>query len=220
MAEDSSRGRNRRRYFRRKGGEKGQGASPQQEIERATVPPVSVPDEGPAMERRARVSRRKRRGRNRKSGDVRLETATVSSERDVEYRPPDSVLIYTHVVRPSSGVYEFRGEHFSSVGRTLDDYQIDIDSLFAQPDREARRRAVRDALAEWDFGEDESLPATGATPAMVDAPAIADTPVMADTPAAEALSAMEGGDAQAALSDSSATGAPLADDTPADDTPA
>lgn len=166
MAEDSSRGRNRRRYFRRKGGEKGQGGSSQQEIERAATQSPSVPDEGANMERRARVSRRKRRGRNRKGGDVRVDAVVSSGEREVEYRPPDSVLIYTHVVRPSAGAYEFRAEHFSSVGRTLDDYQIDIDSLFAPPDREARRRALHEALADWDFGEDEKQPTSADAPSV------------------------------------------------------
>ncbi len=88
--------------------------------------------------------------------ETRVDTVAPSSERETEYQPPTSVFIYTHIVRPSSGAYEFRSEHFSKVGRTLDDYQIDIDPLFVPQDKEARRHEMEQIFSDWDFGEPEA----------------------------------------------------------------
>ena len=44
---------------------------------------------------------------------------------------PQSVYIYEHSVHPElRDSYEFRPDHFSKVGRTLNDYQIDLSKLF------------------------------------------------------------------------------------------
>lgn len=169
MAEESSRGRNRRRYFRRKGGDKPQAQGQPKENQIVAAQPAR--EEVASAERRARVNRRKRRGRKSKGGEPRVDVA-VSSERDVEYRAPDSVFIYTHIVRPVAGAYEFRAESFSKVGHTLEEYQIDIDPLFAPPDKEAQRQAIREALADWDYGEEESAGASATPPQGSDASAL------------------------------------------------
>ena len=52
-------------------------------------------------------------------------------EKEVAYVPPQAVFVYTHSANPDlRDTYEFRPEHFSSVGRRLEDYQIDISKLF------------------------------------------------------------------------------------------
>jgi len=81
---------------------------------------------------RARGVRKRRRSRSRR-GEFRPET-TLPIEKDQEYIAPKSVYVYTHVARPSSrDAYEFRSEHFSRVGHTLDDYQVDLTLIFDTP---------------------------------------------------------------------------------------
>jgi hypothetical protein len=81
---------------------------------------------------RTRGVRKRRRSRARR-GEFRPETP-LSIEKDQEYIAPKSVYVYTHVARPSSREsYEFRSEHFSRVGHTLDDYQVDLTLIFDTP---------------------------------------------------------------------------------------
>ncbi len=55
----------------------------------------------------------------------------MATETDVEYVAPAKVFIYTHSAHPEMrDTYEFRPDHFSNVGRRLDDYQINLTSLF------------------------------------------------------------------------------------------
>ncbi len=47
------------------------------------------------------------------------------------YVAPQSVYIYEHSVHPElRDSYEFRPDHFSKVGRTLADYDLDLSKLF------------------------------------------------------------------------------------------
>ncbi len=81
---------------------------------------------------RARGVRKRRRSRSRR-GDFRPESP-LPIEKDQEYIAPRSVYVYTHVARPSNrDAYEFRSEHFSRVGHTLDDYQVDLSLIFDVP---------------------------------------------------------------------------------------
>ena len=57
----------------------------------------------------------------------------MATEADVEYVTPANVFIYTHSAHPEMrDSYEFRPDHFSNVGRRLDDYQINLTSLFLE----------------------------------------------------------------------------------------
>lgn len=81
---------------------------------------------------RARGVRKRRRSRARR-GEFRTETP-ISTEHDVAYVAPSNVFVYTHVARPSSREsYEFRSEHFSKHGHTLEDYTIDLSVIFDAP---------------------------------------------------------------------------------------
>lgn len=88
--------------------------------------------------RNSRMTRRRKRARRRAAEAVTQPTPpTAESITNLsDYRPPEDVFIYTHITRPGSrDSYEFRAEHFSKVGRRLEDYAIDLSSLY--PDEEA-----------------------------------------------------------------------------------
>lgn len=97
-----------------------------------TPQPASLASD-PSMESgRARGVRKRRRSRARRS-DLRSDTP-LTTERDVAYVPPRDVFVYTHVARPSSREnYEFRSEHFSKHGHTLEDYTVDLSVIFDVP---------------------------------------------------------------------------------------
>ncbi len=142
MSDDkSNRGgarRSRRRFFRPKKETPGQAPA----LEPARPP---EPKQTAARQRKAR---RKARSRQRTQEDVRAQ----SSEADVAYVAPRSVFIYTHSAHPEMrDSYEFRPEHFSSVGRRLDDYQIDISALFAADKRGADDLPVIKSLPKPNF---------------------------------------------------------------------
>lgn len=130
--------RSRRRFFRPKKETPGQAPAPE-----PTRPPE--PKQTAARQRKAR---RKVRSRQRLQEDVR----TQNSETDVAYVAPRSVFIYTHSAHPEMrDSYEFRPEHFSSVGRRLDDYQIDISALFADDKQGADDLPVIKSLPKPNF---------------------------------------------------------------------
>lgn len=210
MAEESRGNRQgggkRRRYFRRKGGDKSQAETPRAEqsdrpepIDRPARPPRSErgdrsgrgprgqaghdaplserhgphsthagPAHAGAVSGRAGV-RRRRRNKNRR-GDARTDQPVIPAAREPDYLPPESVFIYTHVVRPGAQGYEFRAEHFSNVGRTLDDYEIDLTSLFDAEGRIQLSRIERSAFADMLLDDDE--PALAAPPATPLPPAL------------------------------------------------
>ncbi len=75
--------------------------------------------------RRARRRRRRSGGRAPERETPRTENITSAS--DLGYKPPSSVFIYTHVSHSEAiERYDSRVEHFSSVGRKLEDYEIDL----------------------------------------------------------------------------------------------
>jgi len=141
--EKSNRGgsrRNRRRFFRPKKETPGQPSAPE--------PAANRPQEGRENATRQRKARRKARSRQRPAEEMRGQSA----EADVAYVAPKAVFIYTHSAHPEMrDSYEFRPEHFSSVGRHLDDYTIDISSLFAADKRGDDELPVMKSLPKPDF---------------------------------------------------------------------
>lgn len=139
--EKSNRGgsrRSRRRFFRPKQENSGQ----------APAPEPNRPPETKQNSTRQRKARRKAHSRQRPQEDVRAQAA----EADVAYVAPKSVFIYTHSAHPEMrDSYEFRPEHFSSVGRHLDDYTIDISSLFTADKRGDDDLPVMKSLPKPDF---------------------------------------------------------------------
>jgi hypothetical protein len=126
MAEERSGGRERkgrRRYFRPKKNSKENPGQPQ--------PPQSAkPAESKNAQGRNRKARRRARSRQRGGDEQKV---VVTSEPDVAYVPPKESFIYTYAAHPEMrDAYEFRPEHFSRVGRTLADYQIDLAKLFPE----------------------------------------------------------------------------------------
>lgn len=117
-------------------GSGGQGSQPQgqQRSQKGSANPPHDSNLASAstVEGRTRGVRKRRRSRSRR-GDFRPETP-LPTEKDQEYIAPRSVYVYTHVARPSSREsYEFRSEHFSRVGHTLDDYTVDLSIIFDVP---------------------------------------------------------------------------------------
>lgn len=130
--------RSRRRFFRPKKETPGQAAAPES---------TRAPEPKPTASRQ-RKARRKARSRQRIQEEVRVQ----SGETDVAYVAPKSVFIYTHSAHPEMrDSYEFRPEHFSSVGRRLEDYQIDISALFAADKRGADDLPVIKSLPKPEF---------------------------------------------------------------------
>lgn len=132
--------KSRRRYFRRRE----EDASPA-EPERAAPPRISGQparaERDAAADKRARNNRRRRRSKGKRVDRDTRPATPVEAMTDVAYVPPASVYIYTHIVRPDAREsYEFRSEHFSSVGRKLEDYEVDISSLF---DGEGKVKTLR-----------------------------------------------------------------------------
>lgn len=75
---------------------------------------------------KARKARRRARSRQRYD-----DNRPSNLEAEVAYVAPQAVYIYEHSVHPElRDAYEFRPDHFSKVGRTLADYQIDLSKLF------------------------------------------------------------------------------------------
>jgi len=111
-------------------------------------------------ERVLRVGKRRRRSRSRANQPPtgKNETPVVESALDnSDYVAPRSVFIYTHVIRPGAwDNFEFRAETFSSVGRQLDDYQIDLSILYTDgPDGGTARPAAPLPPPDADLFEDD-----------------------------------------------------------------
>jgi hypothetical protein len=124
----------RRRYFRRRAqnerGGQNQNAPPSKE------PQVrqSTPEKGSASARQGRLGRRRRRSSSRVNDTTKTTPAAAESILELDdYVPPQNVFVYTHISRPGSrDSYEFRSEHFSKIGRRLEDYHIDLSSLITE----------------------------------------------------------------------------------------
>ncbi len=125
MAEERSGGRGRRRRYFRPKKQKDAGSNPDVVSSKLNNPPAAETRPGNP---RNRKTRRRARSRQRPAEENR---AQIVTEIDVAYVPPTAVFVYTHSANPDlRDTYEFRPEHFSSVGRRLEDYQIDISRLF------------------------------------------------------------------------------------------
>ncbi|MFO7633878.1 MAG: hypothetical protein R6W76_15140 [Caldilinea sp.] len=137
--EKSNRGsrRGRRRFFR-----PAKEGAPEQAESASTQLPANK--QAPTRQRKAR---RKARSRQRPADESRAQPTA-----DVEYIPPKSVFIYTHSAHPEMrDSYEFRPDHFSKVGRRLEDFQIDISSLFAADTVDADNLPIAKGLSKPDF---------------------------------------------------------------------
>lgn len=159
-------GGNRRRYFRRRkpSTTKAQEAAPKPASRKnAELPAKGRPRNNGKSEAAGKNDRDRRGGRRRRrrSRSDRLEETPVVREStltaiDQEYKPPKSVFVYTYVLRPGAPAsHEFRAEHFSRVGRRLEDFEIDLSPIFP-PEGNARPESsprVTVDLDEDDMGE-------------------------------------------------------------------
>lgn len=97
--------------------------------------------------------RRRRRRRARKDGPQESQVEPIGDITDLDYVPPSSVFIYTHIVRSGArdAAYEFRSERFgaTSIGRRLEDYRLDLSVLFPEdkPTAEGEPKAATPAVA-------------------------------------------------------------------------
>jgi hypothetical protein len=138
----TSGGEGRRRYFRRR-----QHAAKIQEknngSKEAPVARKRSADKSDQVERAQRSQpparrRRRSRGRSIAAPNPKIELVPENILDLGDYAPPTSVFIYTHVSRPGGrDSYEFRSEHFSKVGRHLEDYEIDLSLLYPDQNGEA-----------------------------------------------------------------------------------
>ncbi len=160
----SGESRNRRRYFRRKAGEKRPEPAPPVRVRGGTRPDNKVEAASGGVERTQSTSRRRRRSKGRRSGaEARVEVAVAPIDINDNIALPPSIFIYTYTVLPDSKEsYEFRSEHFSTVGRTLEDYNIDISSLFRQEESAASRIAA--AFANMEPDDEDDAPARAPEP--------------------------------------------------------
>jgi len=145
----AGKGNPRRRYFRRrKPATKAQEPAPKPESRKPQEQaPAKSRTRTNAKTEVASKNERDRRGgrrRRRRSRSDRVETVPVVQESilttiDHEYTPPKAVFVYTYVLRPGApSSHEFRPEHFSRVGRRLEDFEIDLSPLF-RDEKEARK---------------------------------------------------------------------------------
>lgn len=140
--------RGRRRYFRRKEGENN--------TKRKSAP--EKPKRNDESQRRARRNRRRRRGGGG-GGNQEQQVAPVISAIESDYVAPASFFAYTHIVRSQDvrDSYEYRHERLTGGGRTLDDFRIDLSSLFAEDGETLRLLSVLPVtIDENDDAEDES----------------------------------------------------------------
>lgn len=128
----------RRRYFQPKregnagqagaqaGGQPGQGqgfGQPGGQGKGSQRPPA----EGKGGGQKSRRARKRARSRQRFD-----DSRAVNLEAEVAYVAPQAVYIYEHSAHPElRDTYEFRPEHFSKVGRKLEDYALDLSKLFS-----------------------------------------------------------------------------------------
>lgn len=138
--------RSRRRYYR-KDDDKTKRNSPQQKRKR-----------NDDNQRRARRNRRRRRSGSGDSGKQE-KVAPVISAIENDYVAPTSFYVYTHIVRSQDvrDSYEYRHERLTGGGRTLEDFRIDLSSLFAEDGETLKPLGVFNAEAFYatEDGDDE-----------------------------------------------------------------
>ncbi len=132
-----NRRRGRRRYFKRKKNNSGDA----QKTKNDNTQKNTRKNAGGDQQRRSKAQRNRRRRRQSRTGDNARSSSPQKLE--IDYTPPESVFIYTHVLRPEQrDSYSFRSEISAGTGRTLADFDIDLSLIF--PD-ESKREALVDA---------------------------------------------------------------------------
>jgi hypothetical protein len=131
MTEEKGGSRNRkgrRRYFQTKKDNKPQGGQAQPGGQGGGGGQRAQDGRQDSRGPSAKARKARRRARSRQRYD---DNRAVNLEAEVAYVAPQAVYIYEHSVHPElRDAYEFRPDHFSSVGRTLADYDIDLSKLF------------------------------------------------------------------------------------------
>jgi hypothetical protein len=130
-------GGDKRRFFRnKKRSRKGPGgeAEGRQSSGEASYPQPRRTG-APTSEDRAQYERRERRRRRRLKAKQKPYLDNRAAPAIEPPEPEETTLkaafIYTHVIRPSvRDSFDFRTEHFSKVSRRLEDFKIDLSSLF------------------------------------------------------------------------------------------
>lgn len=144
----------RRRYFRRRKRKSDEpAAAPAKErpaastSSRRSSPKSNRPtrdDKAKSNSSGNRPRRRRRRARSEQPEIVPVVTESTLDAIAHDYVPPQAVFIYTHVSRPTNqGMSEYRADHFTKVGRRLEDFDIDLSPLFGD-----KRAKERDAAGE------------------------------------------------------------------------
>lgn len=132
-----NRRRGRRRYFKRKKSDSG-------ESQKSENNNTQKAQNG-SQQRRSKAQKNRRRRRRSRSGNRSGSSPVTKME--INYTPPESVFIYTHVLRPDQrDSYSFRSEISAGTGRTLDDFNIDLTLLF--PDESEQLDAVDTIVSE------------------------------------------------------------------------
>lgn len=180
------RGNNRRYFRRRKPSVKGQEPTKPESSkpESSKTEPRKAPEPSPRgrtrrngkaefsgkgdRDRDRRGRRRRRRSRTDRGDETPVVQESILAAIDHEYKPPQSVFVYTYVLRPGAPApHEFRPEHFSRVGRRLEDFDIDLSPIFpvdGAPKKEARpvlEIDPDDDINRTDYnyeGDDEEFP--------------------------------------------------------------
>jgi len=75
-----------------------------------------------------------------------------------EYRSPQDVYSYTHIIRPDQrDSYEFRSDHFSNTSRHLEDYTIDLSSILNEAGEITLKQFFQEMPEDVDFETDGSV---------------------------------------------------------------
>lgn len=80
----------------------------------------------------------------------------------LDYTPPQSVFVYTYVSRSETNErYESKVEHFSSIGRNIEDYGIDLSTLINE-DGTIHLPKMDAKITEWEDEPADLSPAKDA----------------------------------------------------------
>jgi hypothetical protein len=152
-------------------------AAPKSTPPKSTAPKSAAPksaaskpaaqNDAAAQERRERRRRRRVRSRQQRGQEGSRDSGRESRQGgknapndlldmgDTTLKP---VFIYTHVLRPAvREAFESRSEHFSKVTRKLEDFNIDLEPLFAERTETSPAGALAPLrpLSDFDYLDDE-----------------------------------------------------------------
>ena len=119
------------------------------------------PASGGSRQRIADIEARRARRRRRRAGE-RAEVSETKQESPVivstlDYTAPQSVSIYTYVTRGDAGErYESKVEHFSHIGRNIEDYGIDLSKLIAE-DGTIHLPKMNGKITDWESDEPNTV---------------------------------------------------------------